>query len=98
MITINLNKDFLGLDGKAVEGQDNLAKLLGNIMGNSTQGDALKYYAWALELYKTGILKVDDVDCDTIYNLIKDHATVSVILKGQILALIKEAKESNKEK
>ena len=96
MIKLNFNKDFIGLDGKVIEGQGKLSKMIGNMLANSQTGDAVKYLSWGIQLYKDGVLEVDQSDFDAIKSFINDNKTVAVMLKGRLLEIVRESEKEKK--
>jgi len=84
---INLNKPFLDLDGRQIE-KLTVANRLAVALANSTEGDGLKYYMWAVDLYKGRSFEVDEVDGEALKEFVKRNATLTAMEKGQILKLL----------
>lgn len=86
---LNLDKILVGLDGQDIlDATGNpimLNKALANSLMNSTKGDAVKYYDWAVRLYKTGTLDLDRSDWDHLKEFIKGLDQVANIYKAQLL-------------
>ncbi len=110
-IPIDFSKPFLDIaddtDKNAVDGMvpvkganDQpipLAKPLSNILKAAQAGDALKYLDWAIDLAKTGKLELDESDFETLHKFVKDHQQSQVILRGQLLRAMNDAKDAAKE-
>lgn len=95
MTTINLKVPMLGGDDQEVVPSILLSKLLSDlIMGSSISDEPLKYFDWALDLRKSGVIAVDDTDKEKIVNFINGSQNLTVLGKGRLLRVIKEAKAS----
>lgn len=80
---------ILGLDGKELPEQ-NLGKLVAQILVNSSRGDALKFFGWAQKLYAGSVLDLDQSDVETLKNFIKENETMTILSKAQALACFKD--------
>lgn len=90
MIKINLSNPILDLDGKEVEGLT-LGKVLGNQLAGSNKGEALKYYDWAVALYKVGSIEVDKVDAKKIKEFTESTEQLTNLVKAQIITILDKA-------
>lgn len=85
---VNLNKNFLDLEGKEIAG-NNMGKLVANILSQSTKGDSLKFWDWAIKLNAGKELDLDPSDYQTLKAFIENSETMFVQAKAQILAVLK---------
>lgn len=83
--------NFLGivtnLDGSPVIENGNpieLSKALANNLANSTEKDPIKFYDWAMKLYKTGVLDLDRSDFELLKKFISEMP-FSVLFRAQLL-------------
>ncbi len=81
---IDLNFKVKSLDGTELE---YAGKLVANALVSQTKGDAVKYLGWALKLYEGKSLDLDKSDTDNLKNFIKDNDNLTVLSKGQVLAV-----------
>ena len=88
---INLNKNLLDLEGKDLP-DSNLGKLVGQLLSQSNEGDALKLWDWARKLYSGKELDLDPSDTQTFEAFIKANKSLTVLAKAQILELLTSAK------
>ena len=89
MIKIDLNVKLKGLDGNDIPGEI-IGKNIANVLVSENKGDALKYYDWAVKLYKGEPINVDRADFDKIKAFINDSDRIAILLKAQALILLKE--------
>lgn len=68
MIKINLNKKFLNLDGN--EGPSEMHKFLADSFAKSQGDDPVKWLDWAMKMFQTGIIEVDESDHKKIVDFI----------------------------
>ena len=87
MIKINLSNPVIDLDGKAVE-ELTLGKLLGNQLAGSNKGEALKYYDWAVALYKGLEITTDKTDAKKIKEFVETTETLTNLVKAQIITIL----------
>ena len=85
---INLNANFVGLDGKQME-NNNMGQLVAQLLSQSTTGDSLKFWDWAVKLNAGKKLDLDPSDLQTLKSFIESCSTIIVLAKAQILAKIK---------
>jgi hypothetical protein len=80
-----LIKDIEGNEIKEAKASD----LLGQMLLQQKQFDAIKLFDWAVTLKKTGIIEVDNSDFDKIKEFIKsDEQYLAVITKAQLLKFV----------
>ena len=92
MTTINLNEAITSIDGTQIKENDKpvtLGMLLGQQLAGSNKGEALKFYDWAVSLYKGDEISVDDTDLEKIKTFVKDSEQLTNLAKAQILKNIK---------
>lgn len=95
MAKLNLNKPLLNETGEQVMQGTTLGKALGAVMLKAeltSEVDILKFFTWALELGKTGILELDEVDTKTLKTFVVEAPRLFVIAKGPILQAISKLK------
>lgn len=94
MIKINLNKPAYNLDGTTLKkfdkhgnevGEDTLGIILASYLVAQSQGEALKYYDWAVSLYKGQELQVDKADFNKIKDFVETSQSLYILSKAQIL-------------
>ena len=83
---INLNKNLLDLEGKDLP-DSNLGKLVGQLLSQANEGDALKLWDWARKLYAGKELDLDPSDTQTFEAFIKNNKSLTILAKAQILEL-----------
>jgi hypothetical protein len=88
---VNLKFDFpiVDLDGKEIEKS---GKMVAAILMGEKQGDAVKYFDWALKVNKGEELSVDDSDFNKIKEIVTKTEVVFIIVKGQLLKYLQEVK------
>jgi hypothetical protein len=84
---IDLNKSLLDLDGKEIA-DSNIGKIVAQMLVQSTKGDALKFWDWALKLNKGEAIDLDKSDQEVFKNFIKDSEHLTILSKAQILELL----------
>lgn len=85
---IDFNKNLIGLDGKPMIENDQpifLSRSLANNLVNGAKGDAIKFYDWALKLYREGVLDLDRRDWEVLKQFVSDLDTVSILYRAQLL-------------
>lgn len=88
---IDLNKPFLGLDGKQIESEGKkftVGQRLAIALSNDTESDGLKYYIWATDLYKGKSFDIDEVDGEALKKFVSTCRMLTAIEKGQITKLL----------
>ncbi len=85
---LDLNFDLKDLAGNAIP-EANCGKIVANALSQEANGDALKYWDWALKLHNGKILELDNSDQQTFKDYIKSSQSLSVLLKAQVLLLFK---------
>lgn len=85
MTTLNFKVPVLGADGQP--GPSNLNDLFSGLLMNSPIKGAVsaKYFYWALELVKSGVLTVDDPDIKTLKDFIEESDSLTVLGRGRLL-------------
>ena len=89
MRKIDLNFPILDLEGKEVE-KSNAGKIIANVLVNQSQGDALKFWGWALELNKKEPIELDESDFSTLKDFIKNSEALPIITKAQVLRVFND--------
>jgi len=85
---INFDIPLLTLDGTPFKNGDKdftLGSVLAPIIAQSTKGDALKLFGWALSLYKKESLNLDQSDQNTMRDFIKNSEHLTILAKAQLL-------------
>lgn len=82
---LNLDKSLLSLGGEPLEG-GNMAKILANTLANSSQGNVIKFYDWAVRLYNEGEIEVDRADMSVLKQVIESNQNLTILAKAQLLA------------
>lgn len=103
MIKINLSAPVLDLalqpimevdqDNKPTSKETSLARVLANQLVSSQKGDAIKYLDWAISLFGTGEITVDDSDFTTIRTFVSELQTLNNLVKGQLIRKLDEQKK-----
>lgn len=95
--TIDLTALVLSADGVPVADGTTLGKLLSNeIMSSSINEEPMKYFDWALDLRKSGVIIVDNTDKQKLVTMITNSSTLNVLGKGRLLSAINDAVDSAK--
>lgn len=82
---VDMNMPILGLDGVELP-DSNMGKLVGQMLVNTSKGDALKYFHWAQKLYAGEALELDPSDSELLKNFIKENDQLTILVKAQALA------------
>lgn len=82
---LQLNKQFLGLDGKPLEGQT-IGQFLAQALASASKGDALKYWDWATKLHAGKELSLDISDSETLKAFVKENEGFTALAKAQLLS------------
>lgn len=77
----NLDGSDMMQDGEPIY----LNKSLANNLAMSTKGDAIKFYDWALRLYKDGGLDIDRSDWEVLKKFVKEMENAANTFKAQLL-------------
>ena len=93
MIKINLSNAVLDLSGVSIPDMT-LGKLVGNQLAASNKGDALKYYDWALSLYKGEDILVDKSDFKRIKEFVENSEQLTNLVKAQTIKVLDEAEKA----
>ena len=92
MKKIDLNIPMTDLSGAEVK-EAKLGQILGNQLVGGSKGDALKFYDWAVKLYKGDSISVDDSDFNKIKDFVNESEMLTIIAKAQILKQLEKAEE-----
>jgi hypothetical protein len=93
-----MNKDFdfspqlLGLDGKQLTPPMRIADALAPALAGNNQGDALKFYMWAVAMYQNGVISIDLSDSQTLRTFVANTLSLNNLVKAQALAVIDAVK------
>jgi hypothetical protein len=82
MKKLNLNFAITDLDGNELAKANKL--MAASLMGEKN-GDAVKYFDWAMTLNKSGIIEVDESDFNKIKEIVDKTEAITIIVKAQIL-------------
>jgi hypothetical protein len=97
----NFVKTVTNLDGTPTVDQEGEAyqvhKVLANNLVNSTKGNSIKFYDWALQLWKVGTLELDRADQTILKSFVESIDTMAVLVKAQIIGII-DHKPDNQER
>ena len=89
---INLNKKFKSLKGEEIEGAT-LGQILAGKLAETNEGDAIKYYDWALKLHNNEEINIDNSDYRKLYDFVKDSKALTNLAKAQVLKGLESQKE-----
>ena len=85
MITkLDFNRQLLGPTDQV------LGQSLGELLSNTLLGAAAKpplstkYFIWAIELVKSGIIEIDEVDAQALREFIDNSDVLTVLAKGRL--------------
>lgn len=95
MAKLNLNRPLVDEKGEQTMIDTNLAKLLGGALirsASTEESDILKFYLWATELGKSGILDLDEADSKKLKNWLVKNEDVFIIVKAPILKMLDDMK------
>ncbi|MHB8520726.1 MAG: hypothetical protein ACYDH9_08200 [Limisphaerales bacterium] len=101
-INLDLDKPIYDLSDSAdakdgrKDTDQRLGRTLAQLLKTSTTGDALKYLVWAIDLYQTGKIEVDESDYEHLVNFIKSNTQTWALVKGQLLQEFAAAKDASK--
>lgn len=82
---INMNLPIFGLDGKEIP-ESNIGKLIAQVLGQSSKGDAVKLWFWAQKLYAGEELELDPSDAELLKQFVKENDSITILAKAQALA------------
>jgi type IV secretory pathway protease TraF len=86
---LDLNFQLKNLDGTLIE-DGNAGKIIAQALANDTQGDALKWWEWAVKLNKGEVLTLDTSDKEKLIKFVQDHQGLPNITKAQVLSVLKK--------
>jgi hypothetical protein len=88
---IDLNKPVLDLGKSPIENAF-IGKVIASALISGTKGDALKFMEWAFLLHEGKELDLDKSDYETLKSFITNSESITILVKGQALEIINEAK------
>ena len=87
---LDLTGNFVDLEGKDTENK--MGQTLAHMLASSPKGDPIKFYDWAMSLFRVGEIEIDESDRKTLEKFINDSGA-SVAIKGQLLKVLDSIKE-----
>lgn len=93
---LNFNFKIKSLDGKEIPNSDSANKLLANVLSQMNKGNSIKMYDWALKLWNSGELEIDDTDSHILEGIIDSTEFLTVLSKVPMMNEIKKKRESKK--
>lgn len=92
MKKLDLNFKLTDLDGNVIEGGE-VNKLFAGLLMSQKNGDAVKFFDWAVTVNKTGVIEVDSSDFSLIKELVKNNdGYLTVLSKAQLLNYLETIK------
>ena len=88
---LDLNKPILDLEGNPIKNGNEvltIGKQIASALVGSNKGEALKFYDWAVKLYKGEALEVDKSDLKKITEFVETNEQFTNLLKAQALELL----------
>jgi len=82
MKKLNLNFPITDLDGLELAKAN---KLMAGALMQEKNGDAVKYFDWAMTLNKEGVIEVDASDFNKIKEIAEKSEAITIIVKAQLL-------------
>lgn len=82
----DFNGPFINIDDKT---SSSLAKELYYLLGTEVEGRTTKLFGWYETLKICGKLPLDEADRDELYKLIDETKRMGIVLKGQLLRILK---------
>jgi hypothetical protein len=82
MKKLDLNFAITDLDGNELAKAN---KLMAASLMQEKNGDAVKYFDWAMTLNKEGAISVDESDFNKIKEVVEKTEAVTIIVKAQLL-------------
>jgi len=92
MKKIDLNFELKDLNGNPLTGNVIAGQFIANLLVGETQGDAVKFFDWAMTLNKKEAISVDDSDFNKIKEVVKNSDKVTILAKAQILKHLESIK------
>jgi len=93
-IQLNFNNPLINLAGEQFSPIDGKTQTVGAVLAPAlsghNQGDPLKYFAWAVTLYNSGELFLDESDLNTLKDFIKSTQSLNNLVKAQALKIINQ--------
>ena len=93
---LDFNKPLLLLTGQ--QSQENLGKILADLLVSETKGDVFKYYDWAKTLYQGEPVDLDRADQSTVKDFIKNSDKLIILAKAQMLQVFDDAEKKSEKK
>lgn len=85
---LNLDLPVTNLAGEAIEGS-NLGKIFADVLARSSKGDSIKLMDWALKLFNGQEIEINSEDSLLFKNLVEQNEEITILVKAQILKLLK---------
>lgn len=86
---LDFNKYLKDLDGVETENPNtHIGKGLANTLVAQSEGDAIKYWGWALKLNNKESIDVDESDYNTLKEFIKSNKNTTILFKAQLLEIL----------
>lgn len=98
MKILDLSHPVKNLEGSEVKDQSGTSLTFGHLLAqslvtsNGKAGDPVKFYDWALTLYKEGKISVDNADLITLEKFVAANETLTCLVTGPILKIISTLK------
>ena len=92
MKKIDLNFELKDLNGNALQGISIAGQFIANLLVGETQGDAVKFFDWAITLNKKEPINVDDADFTKIKELVRNSEKITILAKAPILKYLESIK------
>jgi hypothetical protein len=89
---LDLNKPIFNLLSEPIP-NTHLGKFLGDEIAASNSQPVVKFFDWAVKLYRTGLIEIDNSDRELIKKFIEDSPRMTVLVKGQLLKEINDLKD-----
>jgi hypothetical protein len=98
MKTLDLSNPVKNLADNEIKDDSGISLTFGHLLAqslitsNGKPGDPIKFFDWALTLYKEGKILVDDSDLNILKDFVDKNETLTCLVKGPILKEISKAK------
>jgi hypothetical protein len=97
---LNFNFPVMGLDEQPLIDVNNTVvnagKVLANALVSQPNGDIVKYFDWAMSMFKGNDITVDSADKKKLKEFIETNNTITILLKKQLLDRLENGKASVK--
>jgi hypothetical protein len=88
---LDLNFTLKHLSGEEITGTS-AGKVLAGALSQENKGNSIKLWDWALKLYNDKPLELDSTDFEVLTTIVEQAATLTVLVKAQILSYTSEVK------